>query len=295
MTATSHEPVAAVTEPPDSHDIPGTAAAARMLAADMIKERRRTLVGYTIGIVALVGLMVLVYPSIRTTGEELDAYAESLPQGLQEAFGLAASSIASPEGYLMSQLYSNMFPIVLVVLGIALGAWAIAGSEGDGTLEMVLANPLTRTAVTIGRSTAMWLIVALVTIAGTATLAVTSPFVGLDDGLPWWGIWSAGVASYALVMMHSAIAFAVGAATGNRGAAIAAATVVLVAGFAAQLVGSAAESLHWLRDLSPWYWLIDANPLTHAPGVLDTLVPLVIAVALTAVGGGLFYRRDVSV
>ena len=141
----------------------------------------------------------------------------------------------------------------------------------------------------------MWLIVAAVTIAGTATLAATGPLVGLDDGLPWWGIWSAGLASYALVMMHAAIAFAVGAATGNRGAAIAAATVVLVAGFAAQLVGSAADSLHWLRDISPWYWLIEAEPLTHAPGVLDTLVPILIAVVLTAIGGWMFQRRDVSV
>ncbi len=272
----------------------GTAASILVVARQMLAERRRSLVGYSIGMAVLVALMVAVYPSIRDTGEELDAYAESLPEAFQDAFGLAGDSIASPSGYLMSQLYSNMFPIVLLVLAIALAAWVIAGSESEGTLEVLLANPVTRVAAAVGRVVGMWLVVAIVTIVGTAVLALTSPLVGLDKGLPWWGVWSAGVATFALVMLQASLGFAVGAATGNRGAAIAAATVFVVLGFATQLVGSAAQSLSWLRDVSPWYWLINANPLTNAPGLLDTAVPLAIAAVLTGVGIVWFQRRDLT-
>lgn len=268
--------------------------AALAIAGQMVAERRRSLIGYSIGMAALMALMVAVYPSIRDTGEELDAYAESLPEAFRDAFGLAADSIASPAGYLMSQLYSNMFPIILLVLGIALAAWVIAGSEAEGTLEMLLANPVTRVWAAVGRVIGMWVLVALVTVAGTLILALTSPLVGLDEGLPWWGLWSAGVATYALVMLQASLGFAVGAASGSRGMAIAAATVFVVLGFAAQLVGSAAESLSWLRDASPWYWLLNSNPLTEAPGLLNTWIPLAIALVLTAVGIAWFDRRDLT-
>lgn len=272
----------------------GAFPAMLVIAAQMVTERRRSLIGYSIGIAALMVMMVAVYPSIRDTGAELDAYAESMPESLRDAFGLAADSIASPSGYLMSQLYSNMFPLVLLVLAIALAAWSIAGSESEGTLEMLLANPVSRVSAAVGRVAGMWLLVALVTIVGTAVLAMTSPPVGLDDGLPWWGLWSAGVATYALVMLQASLGFAVGAATGSRGAAIAAATVFAVLGFVAQLVGSAADALSWLRDLSPWYWLMNSSPLTEAPGVLNTAVPLGLAVVITAAGIVLFDRRDVT-
>jgi ABC-2 type transport system permease protein len=194
----------------------------------------------------------------------------------------------------MSQLYSNMFPLVLLVLGIALAAWSIAGSESEGTLEMLLANPVSRVSAAVGRVAGMWLLVALVTVVGTAVLAATSPPVGLDEGLPWWGLWSAGVATYALVMVQASLGFAVGAATGSKGAAIAAATVFAVLGFVAQLVGSAADALSWLRDLSPWYWLMNSNPLTEAPGMLNTVLPLGLALVFTTVGIAVFDRRDVT-
>ena len=297
MTTSTPPPAAPVTPMATTGStphVPAATTAAAVITRQMMGERRRSAIGYSIGMALLMLMMVAVYPSIRETGEELDAYMDSMPASMRDAFGLAGDSISSPQGYLMSQLYSNMFPIVLLVLGIALAAWTVAGSEAEGTLEMLLANPVTRVTAATARAVGVWLLVAVVTIVATAVLAVTSPAVGLDDGLPWWGVWSAGLASYALVMFHASIAFAVGAATGRRAWAIGAATVVLVLGFAAQLVGSAATSLTWLRDLSPWYWLIDAAPLTNAPGWLDTGLPVLLAVVLTAVGVVLFNRRDLA-
>ncbi len=257
-------------------------------------ERRRSVYGYSIGLALLMLLMAAVYPSIKSTGEELDAYAETLPEGMRDAFGLASDSISSPSGYLMSQLYSNMFPVVLLVLGIAVAAWTIAGAEAEGTLELLLANPVRRVVAATGRVSGLWLIVAVVTVISTAALQLVAIPFGLDDGLPWWAMWSAGVAMYAMVMLHASIAFAVGAATGRRAWAITAAAVVVVLGFTLQLVASAADSLNWMREISPWYWLIDAQPLTNAPGWLDTGVPLAVSLVLTAVGVVMFNRRDLA-
>jgi ABC-2 type transport system permease protein len=192
-----------------------------LVLRQMLRERTRSLVFWTLGTVVFVVLMIAAWPSVRDTGDTFDEYVQSLPEGLQEVFGLAGASIASPEGYLVSQTYSNLWPIILLVLGFGLGAWAVAGSEADGTLEMVLANPVRRGRTAAERFVGTALAVAVVTAVSTAALALIAPFVDLDEGLPAWGFWAAGLTMFAFVLVHVALTFAVGAATGSKGLAIA--------------------------------------------------------------------------
>lgn len=261
----------------------------------MLAERRRSLIGWTIGTVVLVLLMAAVYPSIRDTGAELDAYLESFPEGFMEAFGLAGASIASPEGYLTSQLYSNVYPIVLLIMGIGAATWTIAGAERDGTLEATLAAPVRRVNVALERFVAVAVLTLIVTVVSTAALAAISPVLGLTTDLPWWGIWAAGLTMWALVLLYSAVAFAVGAATGRSGWAIAAASVAAVVGFLGQVLAALAQPLEWMRVISPWYWFLEPNPLVTAPGWLSLALPLVLTAVLVAVGVWAFNRRDLSV
>lgn len=261
----------------------------------MIAERRRGLIGWTIGTVVMVVLIAAVYPSIRDTGAELEGYLDSLPDGLLDAFGLGGASLTSPEGYLISQLYSNLYPIILLIMGIGLATWTIAGAERDGTLEATLAAPVGRVRVAVERFIAVGVLTLIVTVLSTAALAAISPPLGLSDGLAWWGVWAAGLAMWVLVLLYSAVAFAVGATTGRSGWAIAAASVAGVIGFLSQVLAALAPPLEWLRYTSPWYWFLEPNPLVAAPGWLSLGVPLVLTAVLVAIGAWVFNRRDLSI
>jgi ABC-2 type transport system permease protein len=260
----------------------------------MLAERRRSLLGWTLGAVAMILVMAAVYPSIRDTGAELEAYIESLPEGLMEAFGLGGASLTSPEGYLTSQLYSNLYPIILLIMGIGAASWTIAGAERDGTLEVTLAAPVSRIAVALQRFLAVGVLTFAVTMLSTAALAVISAPLGLTDDLPWWGVWSAGLTMWALVLLYSAVAFAVGAATGRSGWAIAAASVAAVVGFLGQVLAALAEPLQWMRSTSPWYWFLEPNPLVSPPSWLSLGLPLMLTAALVTFGVWAFDRRDLA-
>ncbi len=264
-----------------------------LITRRMIADRRRSIIWWTVGASALTAIMAAAFVSVRDTGDVFDDYIESLPEGLQEAFGLAGTSIASPEGYLVSQLYSNMYPIVLLILGLGLAAWAVAGAESEGTLELVMANPVSRVRIAVERIVGMALILAFVTAVSTAVLVVTAPPFGLDEGLPWWGLWGAGLQTFAFVMVIACLGFAVGAGTGSKGGAIAAGAGLATAGFLVQALAPIAEPVEKLRAYSPWYWLLQDNPVTTAPNLVNTALPLAVATALVAVGVVLFDRRDV--
>jgi ABC-2 type transport system permease protein len=265
-----------------------------LVTQQMLRERRRSTLFWSIGTTAAVLLIVASWPSIQDTGDTFDEYVAELPESLQEIFGLSGTSISDPEGYLVSQLYSNMWPIILLVLGLGLAAWSIAGSESDGTLEMVLANPVTRGQTATERFVGTALVVGLVTAVSTASLALLAPLVDLDEGLPGWSFWSAGLIMYAFVLVHVAVTFALGAATGNKGLAIAAGAGLAVLGFMIQALSGLANWLEQARELSPWYWFLRENPLTSGPDAVSLLLPAGLTIALVAVGIVVLGRRDLA-
>ena len=94
-----------------------------------------------------------------------------------------------------------------------------------------------------------------------------------------------------LAAFHTALAFAVGAATGRYGLAVAIAATVAVAGYLlAGLLATSAE-LRWLRVISPWEWLLARNVLVQGTPVLPLLIEIMIGAALVAAGAQRFTRR----
>jgi ABC-2 type transport system permease protein len=92
-----------------------------------------------------------------------------------------------------------------------------------------------------------------------------------------------------------AVAFAVGAATGRKGLAIAVGAGVAVLGYLANGVFPQLKGLEWTRTVSPWHWNIGGEPLKHGLQVGDSLLLLGTTALLVALGTLLFTRRDVAV
>lgn len=259
----------------------------------MVASRRRSTVWWSIGMAVLVVGIASAYPSARDSGEGLESYMDSLPDGVVELFG-ATAGIGTPVGYLNSQLYANMLPLLLIVMGIGAASWAVAGAESDGTLEMLLANPVTRTRVAIERLLGLVLLTGVVALVATVAAVAVAPAFGLDD-VGAGALAGAGLAAWLLALAFASVSFGVGAATGSKSAAIgagaglAAGTYVLfgMTGFVDQV-----SALKWA---SPWFWFLDADPLSGLTSAFWwEAVALPVAVCLVACAAGVWRltRRD---
>lgn len=268
-----------------------------LVLVQLMRARRRSTLWWALSLVAVSVLFAAAFPSTKASAEDLDSYIESLPEGLTELLG-ASAGIATPAGYLNSQLFSNVFPLLLVVLGVGLGAWAVAGSESEGTLEMLLANPVRRARVAWERFGGLAAVTLLVALAGTASLAAVAPAFELTSGLPSGAIGLAGLGGWALALLFSAAAFAVGAATGSRGAAIAAGAGLAAGTYVVYGISSFVDAASWSRWVSPWHWYLDAEALgsgsTWTFWLQAVALPLGLALVLAAAGTARFTRRDVS-
>jgi ABC-2 type transport system permease protein len=257
-----------------------------------LRDRRRSTLWWLLGVVATVLLTVGFYPSIEGQ-ESFDDMAAEMPEAVRELFGLGGTfSMSSPEGFLQSQLFATMLPILLIVFGIGIGARAIGGSEEDGTLELLLANPVTRRRVLLERyGTLVLLHLVLVAAMVVATFAVGVP-VGATEGIPvaWLAAAFAGV--LLLGLLYATVAFAVGALTGTRGKAIAVGAATAIGGYLVEGLGSTADALAPAQAISPWHWFLERNMLGEGVAWQAILLPLAVVAVLVLVAVPGFERRD---
>jgi ABC-2 type transport system permease protein len=255
-----------------------------------LKDRRRSTLWWIVGLGAGVLLSIAFYPSIKEQGSALDDLMKDLPEGLKALAGAqGAVSLTSPAGFLNSQVFAQVFPIALLVLAIGVGARVIAGAEDDGTLELLLADPVTRRRVTVERYLAAVTIVVVVALGASVVLVGLAPVFQLD--LPMANLIGACGAVTCFAVLHTSIAFAVGAAMGGRGMAIAVGSAVAAGGFIVFGLVSG-NVLEPLRFITPWWWYLSRNILAYGLSAEAIVPPIALSALLAYVGLIGFERRD---
>jgi ABC-2 type transport system permease protein len=262
------------------------------VARRWLVDRRRGLGGWCLGVIGLVGFTVAFFPTVKGN-ETFDELTDQLPDGLRSLLGLAQGApITAAPGYLHARLFSTLVPLLFVVYAIGLGSRATGGTEEDGTLELLLAQPVTRTRVTVERYLANTALLVALTVVFAVGLVLSALPVGALDGVSLTGLAGAAAGAFALASLHGSIAYAVGAATGRRAPAIAAAASVAVAGYLIEGLLAVSDTIRPLRYASPWHWYLGRNMLTDGIAPDAIALPLLLSVALLAAAARLFARRD---
>jgi ABC-2 type transport system permease protein len=193
---------------------------------------------------------------------------------------------------LHARLFATLAPLVVLVFGIGAGAQTIGGSEDAGTLEPLLANPVTRDRVATERYLAVVALLVVLVAALTVALLAFGPAFGVLDGVALSGLLGACAGVFGIALVHATLAFAVGAATGRRGPAVAVATAMAVAGYLVQSLLILTDALAPLGAVTLWHWYLDHNMLAEGPAVAAIVLPIVVSIPVFLAGWIAFRRRD---
>ncbi len=258
-------------------------------AATTLRERRRSLVGWSAGVTLVTLLLGSLWPTIRDMAD-FEALLQSYPQQLGELFNIAA--MGTPAGYLGGEYFSLLAPLLFLTFGIGLGARLPAADEERGSLEVLLSLPVTRTRLLLEQAVALLAAVAVLTAAQLLAVLLTSLLFGM--GISIGAALAAAVSMGLLAMLFGLIALVVGAATGRRATALAVASVLAVASYVLYVAAQFIESLRgWVR-LSPFEHLVGSEPILRGLPPLASGVLALVALGVLAVSLPLFTRRDVA-
>ena len=259
------------------------------VAVQALRERRRSLLWWSLGLIALVALNIAFYPSIRDD-TSINDYVKDLPESLRGLFAGGELDIASPAGYLNSQVFALMAPLILLIFAVGAGADAVAGEEERGTLDFLLAHPLRRRAYVVQRFLALTALVAALTAVLLVTTWLGSLAVDLEIG--FGRLVAASVSVGLLALLFGTLALTAGSVRPGRARAIAVASGVAVAAWLLDGLGQAVDVLEPWRFLSPYYQAIGRNPLREGAPWSGWAVLAAATALLAAVAAAGLERRD---
>ncbi|MEV0292623.1 ABC transporter permease subunit [Nocardia sp. NPDC050710] len=258
----------------------------RTVFSQTLKEQRRGLIGWSIGLVIVPMMYLPSYQSLKEQGT-LDNIKDNK---LYDAMGMG--DFASATGYLQSMVFSLMGSLLLLVFAITFAARS-ATQEDNGTLDLLLAQPISRTGLLRQRFAALAVQTGIVT-----TVFTFAVIAGADAGrmgIPTGNIVAGCVGLGLLTLVVGTVTLLMGAITGKRALTLGLASLVALSAYLANNLGGMFDGADWLRKLSPFSYAIGNSPLVNGWSAVDLAVlAALIAVGLTAALIA-FDRRDLAV
>lgn len=261
------------------------------LASRELVDRRRSMLGWAIGLAGYALLVVAIWPTVRDS-PSLRLAIEDYPDALKEFFGgQAGFDVSTGAGFVNAEMYAVILPVLLLVVAVGMGA-SLGGDQRSGLMDLVLANPVSRRRVVLERALAMaatvvglGAVVIVVLLVGGAAVDLS---VGVGDAV------AATTAVALLVLLHGFVSLAASGATGRRSVGVGVATAAFAAGYVLTGLGGLVDWLEPYRPLAPYHWAMRGTPLSEgwdlgAIGILAALCGLVLAAAVE-----LFERRDIT-
>lgn len=117
----------------------------------ILKDRRISLIVYCLTGMALLWIFIAMYPIIQEQTTAILDVVEGMPEGFLKAFGVDGDNFTTIEGFLATKQYSATWPIMVILLLVALAGTVIAGEIEKGSIEITLSRPVSRLGIFFGR------------------------------------------------------------------------------------------------------------------------------------------------
>ncbi|MHB8896070.1 MAG: ABC transporter permease [Candidatus Geothermincolia bacterium] len=133
-------------------------------------ERWRATLVYVVGLLAYMLMLTAVYPTFRKMLATKSELLKNYPKGLLEFFGVKSIDAASFSNYITLELLGFIWVVIMAAFVIAFARQMISGEIHDGTIELLMAQPVARWKVIVSEGLA--LLVGIVVIVVTTVVGM---------------------------------------------------------------------------------------------------------------------------
>ena len=254
--------------------------------AKSLRDQRWQIGGFGLALLSMAAMIVLLWPTYRNTVANIQ-----LPEAVQALLG-SDLSYATAAGFVSAEFFS-WIPILLIVYAVIQGTGAIAGEESSGTIDLLMAQPLARSAMVFQKCAAVLAGSVLIVSLGYLGFALTIPFVTIEISIGDAALASANMLP--ITILYFAFALWLGAVAPNRAYASGGAIALGTAGYFANTIAAGVHALSWLRYASPFYYYGAGLPLVKGIDWPHVSILLGVAALFIALTVRSFQRRDITI
>ncbi len=258
-----------------------------------LRSSRGAIMGWGIGLAILAIMMGSLFDLMGTNDEMIDlmnAYAKTMPE-IAEIFNFNAMS--TPIGWLDVE-YFSFVPLIIGLFATGAGASLLARDEEGGTLDLILAHPVSRTALFWGRFLASTLVIIILLLISWASLLLTMiwsenfTIPALDLLLPFASL-------FGILMFFMTLSTLFSMLLPARSMASMTAGMLVVASFFITLLSGVVDELARAADFSPLTYLETATAIEDGLNLTWFGIFIAIDLILVLISWQLFQRRDIRV
>lgn len=267
----------------------------RALIKRILKLNRKKLLIYLLISLLFSFMFVAMYPSILEQSAELESLFNAYPPAMLEIFDIQGSAIFSEfHAFLGVEYYSIMWPILVATLGISLGTSAIAKEIEDGSLYVLLSQPLSRIKIFIGKYLSGFALISLFVYGSAFVLKFLTWVYEVQWSME--SLWSIANLGLLFSLTIFSITFLASSVVSKAGKASSIAAGIVFGGYALNIAARLQDSLDWLKYFSIFHYFDYAKAL--AGGGIDTanIAVFIGIIVFTFVAGMILFRkRDIAV
>lgn len=262
----------------------------------MLLDKKNSLLAYSLAIIAFLELYLALFPSIQSQAEQLNKLLQSYPDSFFKAFGMdrADLTFARVEPYLSTEIYGFIWPILVVILMTSLANYSIVGEIANGTIELSLAQPVSRLKLFFSRYLAGILNLSVFTFFSTFAIV---PLAGLHDiDYKLENFLKIGLVGFLFAMAVFSIAMFFSAIFSERGKASFATGGVLILMYVLNVISGLKDSLSDLKYFSFFHYFTPGSVLGKGE-IIEYTYPVFIGavIVFTVFAALVFNRRDIAV
>jgi len=247
------------------------------------------ILGWGLGLGLLGYWMFDIYETMFGMDVDLQQMIAAFPDEMMAFFGGADVNVFEPAGFLHLEFFSYI-PLILGFVAVSGATGLIAKEEEAGSLELILAQPVSRSAVFWGKLLALLatfiLIMVLIWSGFAIGLARTDTF-DLTQGQ----LVQPFISLLAVVLVFLSLALLLSMILPTSGSASMVANFVLIASFFITSLAQIEDRLATLNRFSPLNYYQGGKALSSLDGE-SLLILYGVSILLTLLAWGLFLKRD---
>lgn len=256
-----------------------------------VHQHRTSIFWFSVGLVFYAWMMTWFYPQIG--GGQYAEMVAQMPEEMLALFGGTEVSFASLGGYFQTEYLGLMWIVIVASAIVIYAARAFAGEIAAGTMELVLAQPVSRVRVAVSRVVVLVVYAAVLAVSSFAPIMLFGPKYDID--LPWDVFWT--LSSFSVMFMLAVGGFALLMSAifrgGGRPGAITAGLLMLF--WVADITSNASEVAEFFDPVNVVsYWqpgkIINGDAIAAEAWWLYGIIAVVTLIGSVVV----FSRRDVA-
>lgn len=234
--------------------------------------------------------MITLYPSLGND-PGLQSYLENLPDSFKMLVG-ETITLATAEGFLTIEMYTFFLPLLTLAFALTYSGGFISREEDDGSLDLLLSNPIPRWRVVLEKSAALVVFTLAVLLAcylgflGGAVLAD----VEIDSGRLLEGTLNV----LPLTLFFSTLVLCITCLKRGRGLAVGVSAGLAVITYFVNGLALTVDIPEWAQKLSPWYYYAGDRVLIDGVEWGHFWLLLGLSALFVAIGTWGFQQRDLG-